>query len=539
MALPVGLILQGSALVYAAEPARPPVSAPSAWKPDPRDVIGPLKIHRNAQGQWIVEFDYVFHGDPLISNFRISQHADKRGQGAEGQLVPLSSVELERGAHHAKFELMHPGGNAVRTRSVSVTIYQGIEAGKSSTLQYTIDWPDWWTWSRDRHLAIDPVDELLAEAVGLIDQSEDSTLAQAKLILERIITRDPQLDAGYVELARVAMKTRWGPEGLHQAENLLSSALQIRPGSVNAKILLGYVYAHQRRYDKAEPLFIEAAKSDPPNLWLWANWGELYVMQNRIEPAMAKYRIAIQHPPTDDTYDRARQDAYVKLLRLLEQRKDLDGMEVLHRQRSAEYGARSCYPARYAHFLLNLRGDANRAAEQAQRALGGGCETDEARQVLGMAHYVLWSKDRKSSKGQASLNQARIYLPAGPMPLYLLASSEATAGALKALVDNGEPIDQRDNERVSALAYALQAQEHETAGRLIRLGARPDQTVGAQELPLALVPILVGDVDGVRLLQKSGINYATLKYQGASALDIARQTGRAQVISLLEPRSKL
>ncbi|MCB1624915.1 MAG: tetratricopeptide repeat protein, partial [Pseudomonadales bacterium] len=136
-------------------------------------------------------------------------------------------------------------------------------------------------------------------------------------------------DAAYVELARVAMRENWGPDGLHHAENLLESALQIRPDNSNAKILLGYVYTHQGQLGKAEQLFVDAAKADPPNLWLWANWGELLVKQDKPDEAIAKYRVAVTRPMTHDTYDRARADAYRNLIQLLERRRDLDGVEAL------------------------------------------------------------------------------------------------------------------------------------------------------------------------------------------------------------------
>jgi cytochrome c-type biogenesis protein CcmH/NrfG len=48
------------------------------------------------------------------------------------------------------------------------------------------------------------------------------------------------------------MKTNWGPEGLNQAEKYLMSALKIDAKHANTKVLLGYVYTHQKRYQEAE-----------------------------------------------------------------------------------------------------------------------------------------------------------------------------------------------------------------------------------------------------------------------------------------------
>jgi ankyrin repeat protein len=53
----------------------------------------------------------------------------------------------------------------------------------------------------------------------------------------------------------------------------------------------------------------------------------------------------------------------------------------------------------------------------------------------------------------------------------LLAASDRTTPAAKKLIAAGEPIDQRDNEKLTALAYALQDQNLAAAKRLLTLGS--------------------------------------------------------------------
>lgn len=132
-----------------------------------------------------------------------------------------------------------------------------------------------------------------------------------------------------------------------------------------------------------------------------------------------------------------------------------------------------------------------------------------------------------------SLNQARIYLPAGPKPLYLLASSDRTTPAAKKLIASGEQIDQQDNERLTALGYALQNKDLAAARRLLALGARPDTPVGESAMPVALLPVLSADVYGVRLMQQNGVDYSKLKYRGATALQIAKGIGNPALIDVL------
>jgi tetratricopeptide (TPR) repeat protein len=368
-------------------------------------------------------------------------------------------------------------------------------------------------------------------AVDMIDNGSEEPLRDARVILERLISQNPKFDPAYVELARVAMKSNWGPEGLHQAETLLDSALQIRPDSVNARILLGYVYAHQRRFKEAEPLFVAAARSNPPNLWLWTNWGELYAMQGDSDRAIAKYREAINRPPGFGNYQ-ARSMAYAQLLALLKQRQDDDGMEVVYRQRIAEFGPGSCYSADYAVFKLNVRGDPQGAMDLARGALNLNCEDAPSRQILGLAGYVQWAQAREGENADA-LNQARVYLPIGPTALYLLARSDKTIAAVKKLVATGEAIDQKDNEQMTALAHALENKDFPAAERLIRLGARPDTPVGFELMPVALLPVVNGDVAAVRIMQRAGVDYSKLRYHGATALDFAKQIGDDALLEAL------
>jgi tetratricopeptide (TPR) repeat protein len=325
---------------------------------------------------------------------------------------------------------------------------------------------------------------------------------------------------------------------LHHAEGLLASALQIESDNANAKILLGYVQAHQKRYRQAEKLFAEAAASNPRNLWLWANWGEVLAMQGKFEQAAAKYRETIDRPPTHDTYDNARTAAYEELIALLKRKNDLDGMEALYKKRVAEFGYGSCYSADYARFLLQQRGDANAAIDVARKALNQNCEDSSARQILGLAHYVVWAKSQGQARSEA-MNQARVYLPPGPMPMYLLASSERTANVASQLIAAGEKIDQKDNQKLNALAHAIQREDLPAMRRLLRLGAKPDTPVGYDDIPVALMPVLAGNIEMVKLLQQFGADYAKISYQGASGFDFARQTGNTELLEALKQKPQV
>ncbi|HUL46112.1 MAG TPA: ankyrin repeat domain-containing protein [Steroidobacteraceae bacterium] len=495
-----------------------------------------LSVRQRADGAWTADFDYYYTGAPHFAALRIDllPQADASNSPEYSERWRTFLPSPQPGSHHVSVAIAYPQGQGT-SRQVVVRLLRellGDEVLASQGIDKIIDWPDFQTWVRDQQVAQNSPENNLKHAIALIDSEDEPQLREAKAIIEKLISQNPRLDAGYVELARIAMKTNWGPEGLHQAETLLSSALQIRPDSANAKILLGYVYAHQHRFDQAEKLFADAARSNPPNLWLWTNWGESLEMQGRIDQAISRYREAIARPMTHDTYDRARENSYLNLLALLEKRKDFDGMEALYKQRLAEFGPGSCYSSDYARFKLQVRGDTQGAIDLARGALNQNCEDSPARQVLGLAEYVKWADSTGPQRSDA-LNEARIYLPAGPMPLYLLAASERTTIAVKQLIAAGEGVDQTDNEGMTALAYALQNGDSAAAKRLLALGARPDIAVGPLKMPTALIPVMEGNVETVRALRQAGVDYTKLHYRGATAADLAKVSGNKEMLDVL------
>lgn len=523
-----------------------PAHSVATYRPVPplpgKNSISNIVVRQSDSGVWQASFDYFYTGEPFVQVVaRLPLERDSPPALNPNPWERMQLAEVKRGANHGTIDLLHPG---VEFSGITPRVIVEMENWStrdrpviaSAQVDQPIDWPTWETWQADMAFAKQSPQENLKRAIELIDGGEH--FDEATSILERLIARDPTFVQGYIELARVAMKTNWGPEGLHHAEGLLASALQIEPDNANAKILLGYVQAHQQHYRQAEKLFTEAAASNPRNLWLWANWGEVLVMQGKFEQAAAKYREAIDRPATHDTYDNARTMAYQELIALQKRKNDLDGMEALYKKRVAEFGYGSCYSADYARFLLQQRGDANAAIDVARRALNQDCEDSSARQVLGLANYVVWAK----SEGQArieAMNQARIYLPPGPTLMYLLASSDRTANVVSQLIAAGEKIDQKDNQQFTALAHAIQREDLPAMRHLLRLGAKPDAPVGYDGIPVAFMPLLAGNIEMVKLLQQFGADYSKISFQGASALDFARQAGDTEMLEILKQKPQV
>jgi len=274
-----------------------------------------------------------------------------------------------------------------------------------------------------------------------------------------------------------------------------------------------------------------ASSTEVTNPWLWSNWGELLAKQGKTEEAIAKYRKAAEIKPTGDGYDQAIMEAYKQLLTMLSARKDLDGMETLHMQKAKDFYPESCVGATYAEFKLMHRNDYVSAIAIAEDAAKAGCKS--ANEVLGLAYYTAWALSKGSDRND-QLNRARIYFPAGVNLIYGLASSDYTSIAIQQLKAIGESVDQRDNEGMTALAYALKSHAYESVVRLIRLGAKPDALIGPQAFPVAFIPIFSKDYEGIRTLKKMGVDYSKLRFQGTTAGDISKKIGDPKLVELLK-----
>jgi tetratricopeptide (TPR) repeat protein len=471
----------------------------------------------------------------------VEQDLPKDDQPATGVAPHTGSMvkEVSRGKNHAKLMLGYPTSRnttgQIVTRRVAATMYDsGVNQSviARQAVDQLIEWPDSQTYYWNFRISRMSPAENLAYVTDLIEANDDGALEQAKTIALRLVAINPKFDAAYLQLARIAMRQNWSPEGLHQAENLIGSALRIQPDSADAKILIGYVYLNQNRLDEAERMLAAAAASDPPNLWLFVNWGDLLMRQGRTDQALAKYRAALTRPMNKNSNDQARLKAYRVLLESLDRKRDLDGMEALYKQRIEDFGSGSCYSNDYARFLLTERGNPQGAIDVAQRALNKECNDAPAREALGLAHYAKWAST-SGPPSEDSLNQAHVYLPVGPKLFYLLASSERTSPVIVKLLADKEPIDQKDREQMTALAYALQDSAPAAAGRLLKLGANPATPVGESQVPAALLPVISGDLEATRMLLEAGVDYAKLSFAGESALALARQTGNTKLIALL------
>lgn len=526
-------------------------SATKGKSTETEDVISNLTVKQNASGQWEatceVSLDAKPHWRQLTIEASVTSSSPRDPQavvivpleakaGPQSHAIELKRPDIRSDVYNPQLDIIERTHKPAQTEWVIATLRGQLENGLpfeiSKVVRQTIRWPDKRIWDADQSIRGDGPSTSLAKAVQLIDQGDQVSLESARILLERLLLKDGKMTEAYIEMARVSMKTNWGPEGLLQARRYLDSALGMNAANVNALILRGYVSAHQGHYKDAEADFMNASRSNPPNLWLWSNWGELLVMQGKNDEAIRMYLKAVTHPPTHDTYDRARADAFENLIALYGKKRDLDSLEKMHQSRVRDFGDVGCYVVRYALFEIQERDAPDVAIDLLKDAMQSDCEGDSSKEALGLAYYLKWSRAGEPER-IAYLNRARVYFPIGARLFYKLGSSATTLKVATALTRSGENVDQKDNNGMTALAYAVERRDHDTASRLAKAGASPIATIGEQAVPIALVPVFNNDLAGIRLMKRLGVNYSSIHFQGVTAMSYARKMGNKKMLDAL------
>lgn len=520
--------------------------------------ISNLKVSQKHIGRWFVKFDVDYSSFiPRPAEVQVAAivgdaTSQREAPFKSGSTFQSQSVRGQDGTRHMELELefpmwvKNPGDrgdvntgwqNGTNTDRVIVRLIrrktlEDFDVLAEEVIEQDISWPYIGIWRVDGQIAKEGSPAVLKRAIDQIDNGDERLVREAKMYLERLLVNDSKLVQAYVELARVAMRIPGGPEGLHQAEALLNTAIKIDPNNANVLILRGHVYTMQRRHALAEADFTKAAATNPSNLWLWMNWGQSLSMQGKNDAALKMFRKTIEGPVSHESYDRARIAAFEQLVIQYEKQHDLQALNAIHQKRLQDYGLRTCHAADYALFKLTNYADADGAIELTRSITEATCNRWEPKDVLGMAYYVKWAQ-MKSGDRDSALQTARLSYPTGARLFYLLSGSDKTVDAAKQLVKTGELIDQSDNKRMTALAYAVKTQDTGVIGRLLLLGARPTTTVGYEAVPVALFPVFTGDLATITLMKKFGVDYTSLRYQGQTALDYARATGNNKLLEAL------
>ncbi len=92
---------------------------------------------------------------------------------------------------------------------------------------------------------------------------------------------------------------------------------------------------------------------------------------------------------------------------------------------------------------------------------------------------------------------------------------------------------------LTAVAIAVWGQPHPAqaaesgANSLSHLEVKP-----LDEGRVALLPVLEGNLDAIRVLQRAGVDYSKLRFKGASAIDFAKQSGNDALLNALTAQER-
>lgn len=494
-----------------------------------------ITVKPDEYNNYMVEVDYRYRGGTASAALRV--YALETGQ--TNRENPIGGQKLlKRGVHKEKVHLSrrmkHLVAHTTRYVRVEMIDWRNKEVILSKVIEHPIDW------ARTGYIPSpargdSSIETLYKDAVAEIDYGSKASLNNAKSKLEAILTRDDTFVPAYPELARYYMKTNWGPEGRRQAERSLDIGLNIDPGHANSLVLIGYVYAHQGRFKEAEEALSKAAKIGTENLWLWANWGELLLMQGSVEKAIEMYNKAIEPERPYTTYDRAQRDAYRHLIKIYEFENNYALADKLHLKRTGEYTTEACFPYYYAEFRQLHFDSVDTVLKYAKSALEKECQYgDKVRMVIGAAYYTKWARSRGQAKAQAYLGQAQLFFPEGPNLIYWLGKSEYTLEAIQALLDDGTSIDVKDNNGMTGLAYSIKEDDIEAASRIVAMGGDTNSVIGNNDVPLLALAILSENTAAVKLLVENGADARAHIYDGVTLIELAEGMGYKEIEDLLK-----
>ena len=464
----------------------------------------------------------------------------KPGNSSPEKRIPSGQFRAIPGRHKALAHVRRASSDydkSTQTQALRVTLKDTKGALLTEKIfQQTIEWPSSNPYTLNSN-ALKEIERLYELCVRTIDSGNQ--LGLAKGALEQILLAKPDFVPAYAELARYHMRTNWNEEGRAQAERALKSALRIDPQHANSMVLLGYVYAHQKRFKEAEETLRKAEKIGTPNIWLYTNRGEMYAMQGRMPQAISAYKQAISAPKNLETYERARADAYWRLINILVARKNFKEADELYAQRIQKFPDEGCYKAYHADFRLRKFGDYESAITLGTESLRQGCQ-NEARKILSMAYYTkgaaVLKSGAKSSDADQYLNRAQVLYAEIPSMLSALASSKYTTPVIPVLKNRGVGVDTSDRNGMTALALSVAAGDLDSTRTLIGQGADVNHRLTEVGLTPLMVAASRGDKAIVALLLRNGADPGARSRIGFTAGDLATQSGFAQVGEMLKER---
>jgi Tfp pilus assembly protein PilF len=398
-----------------------------------------------------------------------------------------------------------------------------------------------------------------AYAAGTVEQAKDlldswhgehESLAKAKDILDLVLQKDPQNYRALKQLARYYImdgylyttRTSNGknfyrtgnfkPGTLQRAEETLKRALEINPSYAEGYVLLGHVYAEQRRLKNAREVLIKAETLGTNDPWLHLNLAHVLTASGETEAAADRYTRVLKSG-TDDK--KALSAAYEFAIEYHQNRQEYNKVDELYKELLKVDRTNAWSRGNYADFLrrdLRKFDEAIVYAREALRIMDYGL----ARRILAESLYEKWAdmvvnEKRPENEAQKYFDEAFRLYP----QLDLLMAYEGCYANRKALVQSlkskGVPVDAKAEDGSTALIIASNTGRVDAVRVLLSLGANPNAKSFTGWTPL-IGAARYGHEEVVKVLLENGAD-PNHKIRNMDAATIAQREGREDIARMI------
>ncbi|WP_444994440.1 hypothetical protein [Aliikangiella sp. IMCC44359] len=520
-----------------------------------KEVFSPLEINNEFKIKKIKN-EGVYY-TKLVISYSYNGSSGKKGlllikpnfnnvEDVEDENDEVIEYPLKLGSHRSVINLKNPcgEGNPCEASSIDVEFVNkreyyakrfndNLSSIKSSFNQH-INTPIKWAlsgYSNNKQ----PIESRLNMAIYWLDTGKNSDIRLAKKTLDSILLDDPKNVQAYIEMARYHMKISWGEVGLKRAEEILDSAMQIDNSIANIYVLRGYVYTHQKRYSLAEIDFVKAKQIGTNNLWLYANWGEFYQKQNKLDEALNYYQQVISAKREKRSNNKRPKIAvYHRLENIYMDENKIDELDQLLEKKSIEFSENACNLSYWANVKLYYMGQTQTAHDLAFRGLSLGCDnTKYAKRVYADTLFALWNEKTIDKNIKVDLYNKGIALDLNwASRLYRFATNKYLEPVFQSLIKNKVNINEVDLDGHTVLSYAVLNNNSKVITKLIKMNADPNQKLQGESTVFFLA-LVSSNIETINAIIDSKVDLVTTFDNGVTADYLASQRGFHKVATKL------
>jgi len=311
-------------------------------------------------------------------------------------------------------------------------------------------------------------DREMKAAIATITTAHGNTgmLKSAEQRLSRVLQANPSHVQAHIEMARVHIKSGCTPDKcfnlalVRKAENELSTALRIDPGSADALILRGALRQYQWHYDESIEALEQAEKIGTDNPRLYIYFAETYKKMDKLDlMASSLKKLELQILAGKKISPDIEEQMRLLLIYVYSKQKKYDDVEQQYRNLIALDPDNAFAHGDLAGLLLWKNGDIENSIAESSKAL----ELKEyplAHYVLGQAQYAKWAQLRRNDPAQAEMyfKRASKNLPSTGFAIAsgacYISNNIVLQTMIEALLERGASIDERGAEGYNALSYA-------------------------------------------------------------------------------------